>query len=314
MGFISSMLGGQSGFKANTINPNQQQDYLNQANQGVGQQQSFVNALQPGGAQGLAAQQQLLSMLQSQAAGGGPNPALDQLNNATAQNIQQQAALQGSQRGVGQNAGMLARQVGQQGANIQQQAVGQAALQRAQQTLAAQQMLGQQANQQVGQQQEGLGQLNAAQQGLSGQVFGALGQQNAVNSGTGVENAKTAQAASQPVFSGIANALGSAVGFARGGEVPSMSVAGQFLSNPMPMNKGGRVPVVLSPGELKVDPHDKTISKVPGKASVKGDSLKNDTVHDAVKPGTVIVPRTKASDPKKAAAFVAAVAAKRGKK
>jgi hypothetical protein len=48
--------------------------------------------------------------------------------------------------------------------------------------------------------------------------------------------------------------------------------------------------------------------KVPGKARVRGDSPKNDVVPALLSPGEIVVPRSKAKDPKKAAAFAEAVA------
>lgn len=298
MGFISALIGSrvdQPDQQNLAVQPGQANGLLNQANSGVQQQQDFVNALQGAGQQGIAGQQQLLSMLQSQAAGGGLNPALDQLNNTTGQNVANQAALMASQRGVGQNAGLLARQVGQQGAGIQQQAAGQAALQRAQQTLAAQQMLGQQANQQVGQQGQALGNLNAAQQGLSGQAIQGQQAQNVLSTGINQANAQT--------NAGIAGAIGSA------------AIKGAGL-----MNQGGAVPAANGP-KSRLAQHlsmggpveYKKGGHVAGKAKVSGDSPKNDTVPAMLSPGEIVVPRSHASDPKKAAAFAAAVAMKHRK-
>ncbi len=104
-----------------------------QAQNGIGNQSNF-----------LAQQQQLANQLQMQANGQGPNPAQNMLNQATQNNVNQQAALMAGQRGSSANAGMIARQAGMQGSNIQQQAAGQAATMGAQQQLGAQQMLGQQ--------------------------------------------------------------------------------------------------------------------------------------------------------------------------
>jgi hypothetical protein len=66
---------------------------------------------------------------------------------------------------------------------------------------------------------------------------------------------------------------------------------------------GGRVPVNFKPG-----------GKVPGKAAVKGDSFKNDTVPAIVSPGEIVLPRsiTMSNDaPERAKKFVAAILAKR---
>lgn len=134
------------------------------------QQQGFINALQA--QNGLAnqnnvfqQQNDLAGQLQSQAMGNGPNPALAQLGMTTNQNMAQQAAAMGSQRGVGGNPALLGRHIAEQGAATQQQAAGQAAVMRANQQLAAQQALMQQ-------------QGNMA--GVAGQQVGNYG--NAVNS------------------------------------------------------------------------------------------------------------------------------------
>lgn len=291
MGFLAGIFGGGANpYKAQGLSPDQLQQAFQLAQAGAAQQQQFVNALNPTGLQGLAAQQQLLQQLGQQAQGQGPNPALQQLANTTGQNIAQQAALQASQRGVGQNAGMIARQAAQQGGQLQQQAAGQAALLRAQQQLAAQQALGQQAAQSVGQQQQGLQTLNAAQQGLTGQALGSVANQNEVNAGA----AKQSTDIGGGILKGVGNAIGSALGFglfAEGGEVPQqqespMSPLGQYFHN---MQSGG---------------------KVAGKAEVAGDSEKNDKVPAMLSPGEIVIPRSHATDPKKAAAFAAAVIAR----
>jgi len=119
-------------------------------------------------------QQALADALRAQAMGGGPNPAQQALNQATAQNIRNQAALMAGQRGAGANAGLLARQIANQGAQTQQQAVGQSALMQAQQQLGAQQALqnqlagmGQLAGTQVGQQMMGAQNVLGGQQNLT---------------------------------------------------------------------------------------------------------------------------------------------------
>ena len=53
---------------------------------------------------------------------------------------------------------------------------------------------------------------------------------------------------------------------------------------------------------------------VPGKANVKGDSLKNDTYKTKLPEGSVVIPRTKSKDPQKEKSFVQATLAKRGRK
>ncbi len=89
-------------------------------------------------------------MLQGIANGTGPNPAQAMLNQQTGANVAQQAALMAGQRGAGANVGLMARQAAQQGAGIQQQAVGQGATMQANQSLGA------------------IGQMGAQQQAMAG--------------------------------------------------------------------------------------------------------------------------------------------------
>lgn len=89
-----------------------------------------------------------------------------------------------------------------------------------------------------------------------------------------------------------------------------------------PFAKGGQVKAMVSPGEkylpakaaekvAKSPNKEQEIKKqaqtIPGKAKVKGDSEKNDTVPKTLESGGVVIPRTKANNPKQAADFVAAV-------
>lgn len=91
--------------------------------------------------------------------------------------------------------------------------------------------------------------------------------------------------------------------------------------------KGGKVPAMVSPGEIYLRPDQaKNVAsnrsnpmegeRIPGKAKVKGDSLKNDTVPKTLESGGVVIPRSIVEAPdaaKKAAAFVAAHLAKSGR-
>lgn len=280
----------------------QLQNAYGQAQGGLGQYQQFAN--QAGAQNGFgnqasvyAQQQGLANQLQEQANGGGPNPALAQLQQATGQNAAMQAALMGSQRGSNANAGLIARQASQQGGALQQQAAGQAAVLQAQQQVAARQQLQQQqaamaglASQQVGQQASALGGYNQLAQGMYGSQLGALGQQNAQNiqAGLGTQGMQLSQAqglntiqggllgqntaANANILGGGLGGLGSALGMgkAHGGEIENMKMGGH----------------------------------VPGQAQVRGDSLKNDTVHAMLSPGEIVIPRTVAQsgNPAQAAA------------
>lgn len=228
------------------------------ANNGAGNQASTYGQMQ-----GLANQ------LGVQAQGGGPNPALAQLNQTTGQNIANQAAMAASQRGAASNVGLMARQAGQQGAATQQQAVGQAAVMRSQQQLAAEQALAQQqgqmagvANTQVGQQQNqqanvanlagqqvsqqsgAINNYGQAQQGEQANLLNAMGQYN--NSSVGMQsNMNSANAGLQDVvakgqgslFSGIVGGVGQASAFANGGVV-HMADGGPIGTPPPPITVG----------------------------------------------------------------------------
>lgn len=253
-------------------------------------------------------------------------------------------------RQIGQNGAGIQQQAAGQSAlmQAQQQIAAQQALQQ------QQAMMGQLAGNQVGQQSNALSNYNQFALNNQGQVFGQINnqnqnniadtsQQNTVNAGI----AKGNQAGQSQMFSGLMGGLGvgaqqvvagqmggggaaaggggissmapgavgssgagaaSALALAKGGEVPSgpRSNAAQYLCGLMPEAKGGTID-----GEQLASMG----LKVPGKASVKGDSLKNDTVNARLSPGEIVVPRSHASNPKAAADFAYAVAMKsKGKK
>lgn len=318
----------------------------------INSQAAFVQALQA--QNGIGNQSQVFNQLQGVANGTGPNPAQAQLAQATGQNVSNQAALMAGQRGASQNPALIARQAAMQGANIQQQAAGQAATLQANQSLGALQQMGGLATQQVGQQQGAYNSQYNALQGqqalVNSQNQNAINQNsgiNTVNSGLAMQNSKN-QAA---LVGGILNGAGSAMGAgATGGEVrpdgignnpvviqgseglqdqqqpqaPGVeaqstqnvannqkgprSFAGKFLSSGassgVAMSQGGKVPALLSPGELRV-PRDQVQAvaagkvnplqageRIPGKAKVAGNSLKNDVVKKDLNPGDVIIPRS----------------------
>lgn len=97
-------------------------------------------------------------------------------------------------------------------------------------------------------------------------------------------------------------------GKAMGGGLAAMAMKAAPLM--MMASKGGRAPVV---GEQLASEG----KQVPGKASVKGDSLKNDTVDAKLSPGEIVIPRSvvNSKDPaKESAKFVAAILARQGKR
>jgi hypothetical protein len=248
MGFVTDMFDSDKGAgfqaqKANILQPvntSQTQNAYDQTQGGMAQQQAFLNALGgQGGIQNQSSvfnqQQGLANMLGAQAMGYGPNPAMAQLAQTTGQNTANQAALMAGQRGSGANAGLLARQAGQQGAGIQQNAVGQAAVMRAQQQLAAQQALqGQQANManlagtQVSQQANTLQNYNTTAQQQQQALLNALAnynntnvtmQSNVNNANAGLAN--TNAQGQQAMFGGALKGASSFLnmGMAHGGEV-----------------------------------------------------------------------------------------------
>jgi hypothetical protein len=208
------------------------------AQTGLAQQQALAGQMQPGTAQGLGTQANLTGQLQGVIAGTGPNAAQTALNQNTATNVANQAALMAGQRGAGANAGMLARQAAQQGAATQQQAVGQAATTQAQQQIAAQQQLADLAAQQVGQGQASVQGVNQTQQNEQNILQGANTAANnanvAMQSNINNVNAQAALANQQQagnIVSGIGGMAAGLVGLAKGGEVESHHCAGAHCTD-----------------------------------------------------------------------------------
>lgn len=324
MSFVNGLFSGDKGANFQSqmpnliqgVNPDQLGTAYTRSQNGLDYQQNFLQALQAASPNIFGAQQQLTDQLTQQAAGGGPNPALAQLNQTTGQNIAGQNALMAGQRGAGANVGLIARQAAQQGVGIQQNAVGQAATMRAQQQLAAQQLLQQQQQAMIGQQQNALSGYNQVAQNNQGLLLGGTGQYNNANVnayGNANTNNATIAAGNQKFQIGqTEGAIGSAgkavtALLADGGQIQSdgsvngpSSEVGKFLCAAL----GGKVPSreAFQGG-----------GKVPGKAVVKGDSLKNDKIPAKLSPGEIVIPRSiaEADDaPQKAAAFVQAILAK----
>lgn len=392
MGAVGGLLGlsggaNGGGFAAPSVGANVQEAQQAAQNQ-LGQQTAFSNALNPYALQSAQSQSQLLGQLQQGAAGQGPNPALAQLNQTTGQNTANQAALMAGQRGAGANPALIARQAAQQGAANQQNAAGSAATLAAQQQINQEQMLQAQQAQGVSQGQNALNSatnsanqiygtasglqsninqanagLTSGQMGMQGQVLGGVAQ--GLSGGAGL----------------LAGAEGGVIPMAQGGDIavnfqPSTPISGSIPSQPqsdalykgmssfgkylmtpgapgagdvspsvsggggatgqiaMPAEytKGGKVPVLLSPGEKVLSPDKaKAVAqgkvnpmaegkKVPGTPKVSGakNSYQNDTYKDALEPGSIVIPRsvTQSKDAeKKAMAFVqAAMTKNRGMK
>jgi phage gpG-like protein len=249
-GPVANFLGTSNKFQAQApalqqgTNVGQLNQAYQNAQQGIAGVGNLAGTLSPGVGQGAKTQDVLTQQLLGQAQGQGPSVGQEILNQATRRNIAQQAALQAGQRGAGANAGLIAANNANLGANIQQQAGEQAALLGAQQQLAAQGQLAGLAGQQVGQG------LNAAQ--LQGQLSqneqnilqnaNAAANQAAVASQNNINeiNAKAEQAnqqANQGILAGLGQALGGIGGALLG---PLGTEAGSALGNAAKNLFGGK--------------------------------------------------------------------------
>lgn len=320
-----------------------QQGLQNQlgAQNGLGNQSSVYNQ-----------QQGLANALMAQSQGAGPNPAQAQLAQNTGANVSNQAALMAGQRGASANPALIAREAAQQGAATQQNAVGQAATLQAQQQLAAQQQLQQQqqnlaglATQQAGQQIQGQNTLTGQNLNQQQAIMGSLSQQNATQAG--ITNTQQAgqnalnegnQKEANTILNSIPQAAGSALSLlAGGGEVKNpklgavgsdhrfpehamlpphlKSIATLYHGDSYKTHSYQEQTKMAYGGETSVGEKLKQGGGVPGKAKVKGDSLKNDTVAAKLSPGEVVLPRSvmQSDDPASAAAqFVEGIQKKKG--
>lgn len=291
-------------------------------------QQNLLQALQ--GQNGIGNQSQVYSQLQGIANGTGPNPAQAMLNQATGQNVANQAALMAGQRGAGANPALIARQAAQQGANIQQQAVGQGATMQAQQALNAIGMAGNLAGQQV---QNQVGATNANTVAQQAEQQALLNAQNSSNQQvTGFNQSRLTGGMAQqgnPLTvvgqgaQGIAGGLGALAMLAQGGSVPQ-GPRSRFVQA---LAHGGRVKALVSPGERLVSPSEvkqvakgglaENSKKVPGKPKYPGNDYRNDVVPADLKEGTIVIPNSvmQSKDPVRGAAqFVQAQMAKKRRK
>lgn len=241
-----------------TTDPNAISNAAVGTNNALGQQQSFLNALQ--GQNGIGNQSSVFNQLQGVANGTGPNPAQAQLAQATGANVANQASLAAGQRGASSNPALIARQAAQTGAATQQNAAGQAATLQANQSLGALGQLSGIAGQQVAQQSGALGTLQQNQLANQGQQLGAAGQLNQQNLSQqqGINSIQGTQALSNQGFqqglvsSGL-NALGGSVGSLTGGSggIPSGTYGsggaaaqpgGANFVGPLPEAHGGLIP------------------------------------------------------------------------
>lgn len=203
-------------------------------------QQGLLQALQA--QNGLQNQNQVYGQLQG-IASGAVNPAQAQFNQNTSQNVANQSALMAGQRGASQNVGLIARQAAQQGAGIQQQAVGQEASQQAQNQIgaigAAGTLATTQAGQQIGQTNANTQAQQAEQQSLLGALQGYNTNQVALQSNINTANAGLANTQMQGTQGIIGGALngGAALVAAGGGDIVKMAGGGD--SSPTPQVYSG---------------------------------------------------------------------------
>lgn len=244
MGAISGLIGtaggaGGTGYSspqgASIVRPatdTQAQTSYGNVQNSMDAQQALLQALQ--NQQGVQNQSQVYNQLQNVAAGQGPNPAQAMLNQSTGQNVSNQAALMAGQRGAASNVGLMARQAAQQGANLQQQAVGQGSTMQAQQALNAINSAGSMANTQAANQ---IGQTNAntsAAQSEQQNILNSIAQSNSASAGM-QSNLNTTNAALAGATMGAGASVlggagaGSAAGImaaaAEGGEVSKLKMA-----------------------------------------------------------------------------------------
>lgn len=314
-GVVDSIFGGGGGSSAKsnyTPPPIVKQDFLPQ-----------IQTQQNNQAQTYGQQQSLANTLLSQSNGtGGLSPAQNQLNQQTGNNVANQAALMAGQRGASANVGAIARLAAQQGANTQQQSVGQAATLEAQERLAAQTALQNQYAQMA----------NQSLQGEQIQQTGQAAQNNAINAGelgtdkinsdAELENQKS----SNGITGGFLNSLGSAL------PMISKGVGGLFSGGGSSLLAGGAgdaavggagglgaaieglgpaaVALAYDGGEIPKKSFSRALldgGAVPGQAKVEGNSVKNDTEPTMLSPGEVVLPRSVTQSPnasQKAAEFM----------
>ena len=314
MGFIADLFSGSKAYQAQSgLQPGQLGQTYEDQKKAMEQMAAFVAAPQPGGAQALAAQQALSTQLGAMGRGEGPSAAQAMIQQQSNQLAAQQAALMGSQRGASQNVGLVGRQAAQAGMQAQQQALGQAAILRQQEQLSALEQLRALSGQQVGQQQTGLGMYGQSALQAQQQALNAQAQQEQLRTEMAKQQESTRGGIIGGLFSGVGAALSGGLGGAgKAAAAKGGMSTGANLSRSVPMDsyaQGGQVKQsddilsILMEGQRMA--HG---SKVPGKAKVEGDSYDNDTVPALLSPGEIVVPRSAAKDPEKAAAFAKSVA------
>lgn len=244
-------------------------------------------------------QQQLIGNLFGTMNGQTPSVAQQQLQQTTQGNVANAYAMAQS----GRYNPAAARMAANNAASVNQQAAGQGALLRAQETQNAQGMLG-----------NVLGGARAQDQGLYGTLnqtaLGYLNGQQNLNAQQMQANMSRQQMEQQGFAGAQQNAVGGKLLNAAAGVAGGMAGMGAFGGG-----GGGGAPQQPQYQGYSVAPqlmHAKG-GEVPGYAK-GGDSLKNDTVPALLSPGEVVLPRSitlKEDAPEKARLFVEAIQRKR---
>jgi hypothetical protein len=265
----------------------------------------------------------LAQQLQAQARGEGPSLAQMQLAQATDRSLQQ--ALGAARSGLGSNPALAARTAALQASGTMGNAASQSAMLRLQEQQDAQRALAGLSGQARGMdldtastraglgmdasrlQGSLLGQAAQAGAGIASDAFnnrfqGEMGYMEAAEARRArreKDRTKYQDAATKAAFDGLSTYVG---GMYKGGMVPEPK--GYACGGKVKMSEGGRVPALSAKGGL---PNDRQVKLK------EGDHPENDIVPAMLSPGEIVIPRSKAKDPKKAAAFAAAIA-KRAKK
>lgn len=277
----------------------------------------------------------LAQQLQAQARGEGPSLAQMQLAQATDRSLQQ--ALGAARSGLGSNPALAARTAALQASGTMGNAAAQSAMLRLQEQQDAQRELAGLSQQARGvdidtsYQRAGLG-MDAAR--IQGTLLGGAAQAGAGIAGDAFQNRFSRETNAmadaearkerrerertkyQDALAKMgADTASTAIGgmFYKGGLVPTPK--GYACGGKVKMANGGMVPPVVGSRTSSI-PTGKAKDRPVNDRQVKlkeGDHPENDIVPAMLSPGEIVIPRSKAKDPKKAAAFAAAIA-KRAKK
>jgi len=220
MSFIGSMFGVKGTQIDRPVTTQQAQTAYDQTQQGLQQQQAFLQALQgQGGLQNQSSvfgqQQNLANMMQDLAAGTGPNPALAGLNKATGQNIAAMTSAMAGGRGASANPAAIARSAGRAGAESLQTAAADAATVQAQQQIAGmdalsrqQQAMGNMANTQVANQAAATNAYSTSAQNQQQNLLSGINAQNQANVAMQSNLNQANAALGSAVIGGIAGGAG----------------------------------------------------------------------------------------------------------